>query len=209
MKRAMRLFVSIAVVLTMLFMPLGLPPDVGGPTAVYADDGLAQLEIVTQYPIETLTVVGANQNDDAVTWECGYTDECPNEPVSINDWWWRFKWYCPWWSLFCDEDDYPPPDRISPYVWVRYVDGTLEHKRCVPDDFNEDTDWVTCEFSYAGDELPPPPPSDHYVILDPGHGGTDPGAPNAELAALCGVPLGPDDKREKDVTLESSFRWET
>ncbi len=37
-----------------------------------------------------------------------------------------------------------------------------------------------------------------YVILDPGHGGSDPGAPNADLAPLCGVPL---DFREKDATL--------
>jgi hypothetical protein len=109
MKRAISLFVSIAVVLTMLFVSLGLPPGIGGPTAVYADDGLAQLKIVTQYPIETLTVVGVNQNDDAVTWEHNYGENSTVKDVSINDWWWRFKWYCPWWNLFCDEDDYPPP----------------------------------------------------------------------------------------------------
>ena len=45
--------------------------------------------------------------------------------------------------------------------------------------------------------------SSYYVILDPGHGGTDPGAPRSDVAQNCGIPA---DLREKDVTLDIAQR---
>lgn len=42
-----------------------------------------------------------------------------------------------------------------------------------------------------------------YVILDPGHGGNDPGAPSTSVAQRCGVPL---DLKEKDRTLDIARR---
>ena len=42
-----------------------------------------------------------------------------------------------------------------------------------------------------------------YVILDPGHGGDDSGAPRTDVAQICGVPL---DLKEKDRTLDIALR---
>lgn len=43
----------------------------------------------------------------------------------------------------------------------------------------------------------------YYVILDPGHGGNDPGAPPVAVAQKCGVPT---DLKEKDRTLDIAKR---
>ena len=43
----------------------------------------------------------------------------------------------------------------------------------------------------------------YYVILDPGHGGTDPGAPPTAVATACGAPT---NNKEKDRTLDIARR---
>src|SRR6185436_10184255 len=139
---------SIFVVLTILLTQLGLP--LGGPTAVHAADGVAQLKILTDYPIKSVIVSGTNQNNDAVTWEKDYGDNSIRQEVSIDNWWWRFKWFCPGWNPFCHEDEFPSPDTISPYVWVRYTDGILYNQRCIPSEINRNIDLVVCQLPHHG-----------------------------------------------------------
>jgi hypothetical protein len=125
---------------------------------VYAADGVAQLQIHTQYPFVRVQIIGINQNDDVIdhTW---LFDSTENRTVFTTwDWWWRIKYFCGF--LECLFGEYP--EDPSPYVWVTYIDGHLENQKCTNTDIATIAQVSSCEFTYTGpgDSDPTDPDTD-------------------------------------------------
>jgi hypothetical protein len=117
---------------------------------VLADNGVAQLQFVTQFPIASIQVIGSNQDGAAIDRTWTFTAEENVTAFTTWGWWWRIIYFCdgPW----CDY-----PEDVEPYVWIEYIDGYKENKRCISSENPGDPNFIgrlnnvhQCVFFYPG-----------------------------------------------------------
>ncbi len=152
----------INIVVILLLVNLVLPSGV-----VFASDGVAQLQIVSAYPMKSIQIIGSNQNGDVVdhTWEFG---DSGTTVLTTLGWWWRIKYFC---GIECWFGQYP--DDPAPIVWVTYIDDETENEKCRNNDISTLANVSSCYFYYPGPGEDSGGPGDGGGSGDPG----DPGDP--------------------------------